>query len=166
VSGLVGAVVRFGGEAASYEVGGLYDAGFDDDETVDEGLGACLAMSVGTPYVRGGETPGVGFDCSGLTQAAYKSAGIAIPRVAQDQYDAEPAVPAGQPLQPGDLVFFGTSDTAVDHVGLYVGTEDGQAVMVDAPYTGADVRVEPFPSTIGARFGDLTYLGATAPADP
>ena len=38
--------------------------------------------------------------------------------------------------------------------------------MVDAPYTGADVRVEPFPTTVGARFGDLTYVGATMPADP
>ena len=36
--------------------------------------------------------------------------------------------------------------------------------MVDAPYTGADVRVEPFPTTVGASFGDLVYLGATRPA--
>lgn len=36
--------------------------------------------------------------------------------------------------------------------------------MVDAPYTGADVRVEPFPATVGAAFGGLTYLGATRPA--
>lgn len=76
----------------------------------------------------------------------------------------DPCLP--EPLEPGDLVFFGTSDTAVDHVGLYVGTEDGQAVMVDAPHTGADVRVEPFPTTIGMPFGDLIYLGATAPAGP
>ncbi len=133
-------------------------------QTVTSGTAGVVAVDwalaqVGTPYVWGGETPGVGFDCSGLTQAAYKAAGIAIPRVAQDQYDAEP-------LQPGDLVFFGTSDSAVDHVGLYVGTEGGQAVMVDAPYTGADVRVEPFPTTIGAPFGDLSYLGATMPAGP
>ncbi len=137
-------------------------------ETVTSGTAGVVAVDwalaqVGTPYIWGDEAPGVGFDCSGLTQAAYKAAGVAIPRVAQDQYDAGPAVPAGQPLQPGDLVFFGTSDSAVDHVGLYVGTEGGQAVMVDAPYTGADVRVEPFPTTIGAPFGDLAYLGATAP---
>ncbi|MGA2472080.1 MAG: NlpC/P60 family protein, partial [Acidimicrobiales bacterium] len=38
---------------------------------------------IGTPYVWGGETPGVGFDCSGLVQAAYRVAGVALPRVAQ-----------------------------------------------------------------------------------
>jgi hypothetical protein len=36
-------------------------------------------------------------------------------------------------------------------------------MMVDAPYSGADVRVEPFPSTIGAAFGDLALIGATRP---
>src|SRR5581483_7132761 len=63
---------------------------------------------VGTPYVWGGETPGVGFDCSGLVQAAYMVAGIPLPRVAQSQFDAGPTLPAGTVLQPGDLVFFGS----------------------------------------------------------
>jgi cell wall-associated NlpC family hydrolase len=49
----------------------------------------------GTPYVWGGETPGAGFDCSGLVQAAYQAAGISLPRVAQDQFDAGPHLPAG-----------------------------------------------------------------------
>lgn len=60
-------------------------------------------------------------------------------------------------------MFFGPSALGVSHVGLYIGTEGGQAVMVDAPHTGADVRVEPFPMTIGAAFGDDVYLGATRP---
>jgi cell wall-associated NlpC family hydrolase len=119
---------------------------------------------IGTPYVWGGETPGVGFDCSGLVQAAYRVAGVALPRVAQDQYDATPKLAPDAPLETGDLVFFGSGLSDIDHVGLFVGVVDGQDVMVDAPHTGADVRAEPFPATVGAAFGSLLYLGATRPA--
>jgi hypothetical protein len=137
-------------------------------QTVAAGTAGGIALDwalsqVGTPYVWGGETPGVGFDCSGLTQAAYRAAGVALPRTAQEQYDTGPLVSAGAPLQPGDLVFFGQGPGDVTHVGIYVGVQDGQAVMVDAPHTGADVRVEPFPATTGARWGTETFLGASAP---
>ena len=118
---------------------------------------------IGTPYVWGGETPGVGFDCSGLVQAAYAVAGITLPRVAQDQYDATPKLAAGSPLAPGDLVFFGGGPTSIDHVGLFVGVVGGQTVMVDAPFTGADVRADAFPDTVGAPFGSLIFVGATRP---
>jgi len=124
---------------------------------------AWALSQIGTPYTWGGETPGVGFDCSGLVQAAYRVAGVALPRVAQDQYDGTPKLIAGQPLAPGDLVFFGAGPTAIDHVGLYVGVVNGQNVMVDAPHTGADVRAEPFPATVGSSFGSLQYVGATRP---
>ena len=138
-------------------------------QTVAAGTAGGIALDwalgqVGTPYVWGGESPGVGFDCSGLVQAAYKVAGVALPRVAQAQYDAGPAVPANAPLQPGDLVFFGSGPTDVTHVGIYAGVQGGQAVMVDAPHTGAEVRVEPFPSRVGASWGTDTFLGATQPA--
>ena len=119
---------------------------------------------IGTPYVWGGETPGVGFDCSGLVQAAYAVAGVALPRVAQDQYDATTKLTAAAALEPGDLVFFGGGPDSIDHVGLYVGVVSGQNVMVDAPHTGADVRAEVFPATAGARFGSLLYVGASRPA--
>ena len=137
-------------------------------QTVDTGTAGGIALDwalaqVGTPYVWGGEAPGVGFDCSGLTQAAYRGAGVTLPRTAQEQYDAGPPVPAGAPLQPGDLVFFGQNPGDVQHVGIYAGVQGGAAVMVDAPHTGADVRVEPFPAAIGARWGTETYLGASAP---
>jgi cell wall-associated NlpC family hydrolase len=118
---------------------------------------------IGTPYVWGGETPGVGFDCSGLVQAAYRVAGVTLPRVAQDQFDATPKLGPGQPLAPGDLVFFGGGPTTIDHVGIFAGTVGGQDVMIDAPYTGADVRAEPFPSNVGAPFGGLVFVGATRP---
>ena len=137
-------------------------------QTVAAGTAGGIALDwalaqVGTPYRWGGESPGVGFDCSGLTQAAYKVAGMALPRTAQEQYDAGTLVPAGVPLEPGDLVFFGQGTTAIEHVGIYVGVQGGKAVMVDAPHTGADVRVEPFPARVGSSWGEETYLGATAP---
>jgi cell wall-associated NlpC family hydrolase len=135
---------------------------------VASGAGA-LAVSwalsqIGTPYVWGGETPGVGFDCSGLVQAAYAVAGLALPRVAQDQYDATPKLAPGAVLAPGDLVFFGGGPGSIDHVGLFVGVVNGRDVMVDAPHTGADVRAESFPATVGASFGSLLFVGATRPA--
>jgi cell wall-associated NlpC family hydrolase len=125
---------------------------------------AWALRQVGTPYAWGGETPGVGFDCSGLTQAAYRVAGIALPRVAQDQFDAGPQLGTGTLLEPGDLVFFGDGPSGVTHVGLYVGVQDGKAMMVDAPHTGADVRVEVFPTTIGASWGPDVVVGFTRPA--
>ena len=137
-------------------------------QTVAAGTAGGIALDwalaqVGTPYVWGGETPGVGFDCSGLAQAAYRAAGINLPRVAQAQYDAGPPVPPGAPLVPGDLVFFGGGPSEVSHVGIFVGVQGGQAVMVDAPHTGAEVRVEPFPDVVGQSWGTEWYLGATAP---
>ena len=76
--------------------------------TVGTTVIAWALAQVGTPYVWGGETPGVGFDCSGLVQAAYEAAGVTLPRVAQRQFDATPRLTQGTVLQPGDLVFFGT----------------------------------------------------------
>ena len=132
-------------------------------QTVAAGTAGGIAVDwalaqVGTPYIWGGETSGVGFDCSGLVQAAYKVAGISLPRVAQDQYDSTTKLGPNDPLEPGDPVFFGGGPTDVTHVGIYIG--NGQ--MVDAPYTGVDVRVESFPMTVGASWGSDIYVGATA----
>lgn len=113
---------------------------------------AYAQAQLGTPYQWGGDQPGVAFDCSGLTQAAYQAAGIQLPRTAQQQYDAGPPVPAGQPLEPGDLVFFGPDPGDVEHVGIMI----NQTEMIDAPHTGAVVRVEAY------QWPD--YLGATRPA--
>jgi cell wall-associated NlpC family hydrolase len=120
---------------------------------------AYAAAQLGTPYLYGGETPGVGFDCSGLVQAAYASGGVALPRVAQDQFDAGPAVGPG-PSEPGDLVFFGSGPDDVEHVGLVL----APGVMVDAPSTGSVVRVEAFPDQPGASWGDQIEVGITRPA--
>jgi cell wall-associated NlpC family hydrolase len=118
---------------------------------------------IGTPYVYGGDTPGTGFDCSGLVVWAYGLAGVAVPRVANDQWHDEPHV-ALDALVPGDLVFFGagtaSGDSVADHVGIYI----GDSGMVDAPHTGADVRVDTFPDVAGAAWGDgEVVLGAADP---
>jgi cell wall-associated NlpC family hydrolase len=91
---------------------------------------------LGVPYVWGGDSPR-GFDCSGLTSAAYKSAGVTIPRTANAQYRTFGILK--EPSRIGDLVFFGTP-SFVHHVGIYIGS--GQ--MIDAPTEGETVRVEPY----------------------
>jgi len=95
------------------------------------------AEQLNTPYVWGGTGNG-GFDCSGLAQAAFQQAGVDLPRVAQDQFNAGPSVPGGSSVAPGDLIFFGGGPSSVDHVGLYVGGGE----MIDAPHTGALVRFD------------------------
>jgi cell wall-associated NlpC family hydrolase len=99
---------------------------------------AAAESQIGVPYVWGGESPGVGFDCSGLTQWAWGRAGVGIPRTAQAQYDAIAHVPLGD-LQPGDLVFWGNGTGDIYHVGMYVGGGD----VVAAPQTGEDVQTQP-----------------------
>jgi cell wall-associated NlpC family hydrolase len=96
----------------------------------------------GKPYRWGAEGPG-SFDCSGLTFAAYQAAGLGWSRMtAADQWRWLRArgrlVPRGR-LAPGDLVFFAHQHSAatIYHVGLYV----GNSRMVEAPYSGALVRV-------------------------
>ncbi|HEY1466334.1 MAG TPA: C40 family peptidase, partial [Acidimicrobiales bacterium] len=122
-----------------------YAAAYGAPEPTSTSQAAATAISyalhqIGTPYLWGGETPGVGFDCSGLTQAAYKAAGMAIPRTSEEQWLALPHVPLDG-LQPGDLVFFNPGEDfpgLPGHVGIYLGDNE----MVDAPYTGVDVRVD------------------------
>jgi len=127
-----------------------------------DAAGAALSFALaqrGVPYVWGGESPS-GWDCSGLVQAAYRAAGISLPRTAQEQFDAGPHLPSDAQLESGDLVFFGSSTSEVEHVGIVVRSGE----MVDAPHTGAVVRTEPFPTTVGAAWGTERYLGATRPA--
>lgn len=88
---------------------------------------------LGVPYVFATRSPGVSFDCSGLTKWAWSQAGVEMSHFTGSQIDEFPAVPLSQIL-PGDLVFPGEG-----HVGLYIG--NGQ--MVHAPRTGDVVKISP-----------------------
>jgi cell wall-associated NlpC family hydrolase len=93
---------------------------------------------IGAPYVWGATGP-TSFDCSGLTQWAYRQAGLVIPRTSRQQYAALPHVPLDQ-LLPGDLVFYATdvSDPGtIHHVGMYLGA----GLSVYAPETGDVVKI-------------------------
>ncbi|WP_369272928.1 NlpC/P60 family protein [Streptomyces sp. R11] len=94
---------------------------------------AFARSQVGKPYVWGATGPD-SYDCSGLTQAAWKAAGVDIPRVTYDQVNAGTTVSVSS-AQPGDLVFFYDDIT---HVGLYI----GNGMMIHAPKPGAYVREE------------------------
>lgn len=146
--------------ASTYEHQAMPIAARPSGGTSAAGTALAFALSqLGVPYVFGGEGPS-GYDCSGLVQAAYRTAGIDLPRTAQEQYDAGPHLPASAQLQPGDLVFFGQSPSDVTHVGIVVRAGE----MVDAPHPGTVVRTEPFPTSVGAAWGEDRYLGATRPA--
>ncbi|MET8244792.1 NlpC/P60 family protein [Streptomyces sp. NPDC005202] len=91
-------------------------------------------QKLGSPYVWGATGPDA-FDCSGLVQAAYRSAGISLPRTTYTQINAGRRVSRAE-LLPGDLVFF---YSGISHVGIYV----GNGRMIHAPNPSAPVRLAP-----------------------
>jgi cell wall-associated NlpC family hydrolase len=100
---------------------------------------------LGTPYVFGGEEPGVGFDCSGLVQWAWGQAGVSIPRTTETEWPALPHVSLDD-LEPGDLLFYYNldGDDQVDHVVMYTGSGPyGTDTVIQAPYTGSTVSYSP-----------------------
>jgi peptidoglycan DL-endopeptidase CwlO len=107
---------------------------------------------IGRPYVWGASGPS-SYDCSGLMMAAYRSAGVWLPRVSRAQWNTGARVGLGS-LAPGDLVFFAYNvgdPSTIHHVGMYV----GGGAMVEAPYSGASVRI--------ASIGRRDYIGAVRP---
>ncbi|MFC9852787.1 C40 family peptidase [Streptomyces prasinus] len=94
---------------------------------------AFARAQIGKPYVWGATGPG-SYDCSGLTQGAWRAAGVSLPRTTYDQVEAGTTVAVSQ-AQPGDLVFFYDDIT---HVGVYV----GNGMMIHAPKPGTYVREE------------------------
>jgi cell wall-associated NlpC family hydrolase len=105
------------------------------------GIAVRAALSrLGRPYVWGATGPDQ-FDCSGLTQWSYARAGIHLDRTTYQQiYDGVP-VPRSQ-VRPGDLVF-----PTAGHVQLAIGNN----LVVEAPYSGADVRISPLGTGVQIR---------------
>ena len=116
---------------------------------------------LGKPY-RWGATGELGFyDCSGLMLRAYQKGGITLPRTSRQQWYAGARVWNVADMLPGDLVFYAynTADPAtIHHVGIYIGAGN----MIDAPYTGANVRITPF--LRGDFIGAVRPTAAATPA--
>ncbi|MEV6143603.1 NlpC/P60 family protein [Streptomyces sp. NPDC051992] len=123
-------------EAAKGSGGTGTGTGTGSDSGATTKAGQVLAFAraqIGKPYVWGATGP-ASYDCSGLTQAAWKSAGVDIPRTTWDQVKIGTRV-ATADLRPGDLVFFYDD---ISHVGIY----KGDGMMIHAPKPGANVREE------------------------
>lgn len=103
---------------------------------------------LGTPYEFGGTGPR--YDCSGFTMVAWEQAGVSLPRVVPDQYNATRRV-ARSDLQPGDLVFF----DSLGHEGIYV----GGGKFIHSPHTGSVVKID----SLGNSYYSSHYYGAGRP---
>ena len=113
---------------------------------------AFAEQQLGKPYQWGGTGPDA-FDCSGLVMAAYRAAGLDIPRTSELQWTWGPRVSPSQ-VEPGDLVFFAGSDgtrASPGHVGLVI----GGGKMIEAFATGFPIRI--------ATYGNRAPVGFTRP---
>ncbi|MFG3205976.1 NlpC/P60 family protein [Streptomyces sp. NPDC048192] len=116
--------------SASGSAGSTESSSYD---TKAEKAVAFARAQIGKPYVWGATGPD-SYDCSGLTQAAWKAAGVTLPRTTYDQVDAGTTVSLAD-ARPGDLIFFYDD---ISHVGVYM----GNGMMIHAPKPGAYVREE------------------------
>ncbi len=103
------------------------------------GAQAAIAFAraqIGDPYVWGAAGPNA-WDCSGLTMAAWRAGGIYLPHFAAAQYEESTRI-SPTALQPGDLVFWGSSSSpsSIYHVAIYV----GNGMIIQAPRTGVPVQ--------------------------
>ena len=105
---------------------------------------AALAQQ-GVPYRYAASSPGVAFDCSGLTAYAWGQAGVGLPHQSRAQYASPPRVPKDS-AQPGDLLFF---YSPISHVSIYL----GNGMHVHAPNTGSTVKVS------SVNWGKVTGVG-------
>ena len=128
---------------------GTTSASYTGTTSTQGGKAVAFAYAqLGKPYQWGATGPD-SFDCSGLAQAAWASAGVSIPRTTYAQWAALPHVSTSA-LEPGDLLYF----DGIGHVAIYVGGGD----LIDAPQTGMDVQKVPL-----AGWYSSTLVGAARP---
>ncbi|MEU6216641.1 C40 family peptidase [Streptomyces sp. NPDC047022] len=106
---------------------------------------AFVKAQIGDTYISGGTGPNV-WDCSGLVQAAFKQAGVSLPRVSQDQSTQGTQVSLSN-LQPGDILYWGSAGSAY-HVAVYVG--GGNFVGAQNPSEGVVERPLSYDPPTGA----------------
>jgi cell wall-associated NlpC family hydrolase len=109
-------------------------------------------QQIGKPYQWGGAGPNT-FDCSGLVMWSYDQVGVHLDHWTGFQWN-EGAHVSQSELRPGDLVFFAydtTDPSTIHHVGMYI----GKGEMVEAPHTGANVRI--------SNYSRPDYIGAVRP---
>jgi cell wall-associated NlpC family hydrolase len=111
---------------------------------------------IGDAYVYAANGPDT-FDCSGLTQQAWKAAGVSIPRTSFDQYADLPHVSEAD-LRPGDLVFFFPTSEGPSHVGVYV----GNGMYVQATHPGSYIQWASLDPK-SPYYGNMPYVGAARP---
>jgi cell wall-associated NlpC family hydrolase len=95
---------------------------------------------IGEPYVYGADGPG-SFDCSGLTQYAYRKAGIRMPRTSDGQYARVRHI-SKRHIKRGDLVFFHSGGN-VYHVAIYLKRKHGDRIILHSPHPGRTVQRDP-----------------------
>lgn len=138
-----GAAARAAARAAAAAAQAAAERGGDPGPPRRGGSVAAIAVSaalsqVGKPYVWGAAGPDT-YDCSGLMLWAYAKAGVSLPHFSGYQYTSGRHVPL-RSIIPGDFVFgsFNGTPSGIHHVAMYI----GGGSIVEAPYTGATVRVQ------------------------
>jgi cell wall-associated NlpC family hydrolase len=101
------------------------------------------------PYTWGG-TSSYGYDCSGFVQMLERRRGVAMPRDAQPQAEWSGVGPLKRDdLQPGDLLYFGTSEKHITHTGMYLG--DGRYIDATPPMVRIDSLDDPHRNLVAMR---------------
>jgi len=120
-------------------------------ETLGDVIVQSAQLQMGVPYKFGGNSPGEGFDCSGLALYSHLINGIFIPRRTVEQFEQGKHINRAE-LNSGDLLFFRTLGPSVSHVGIYIGND----IFIHAPNSRKNVQTE----TLDNPYYKKRYLGA------